>query len=102
MEEEEYFPNPIQLKIVDRHFPYSCKRKEEQNLRKAATNVTDKYMAYSSYYSGSDFPMVDLLKLVAFHFSLELQKDKQQEDMTPFIEKIEQLNAELEQYMQAF
>ncbi|MDR1527043.1 MAG: cell division protein ZapA [Dysgonamonadaceae bacterium] len=100
--EEEYFPNPIQLKIVDKHFPYSCKRKEEQTLRKAATNVTDKYMAYSSYYSGSGFPMVDLLKLVAFHFSLELQEDKQREDMTPFIDKIEQLNAELEQYVQAF
>ncbi|MDR2805170.1 MAG: cell division protein ZapA [Dysgonamonadaceae bacterium] len=99
--EEEYFPNPIQLKIVDKHFPYSCKRKEEQNLRKAATNVTDKYMQYSSYYSGAHFPMADLLKMVAFHFSLELLEDVQREDMTPFIDKIEQLNAELDRYIQS-
>jgi len=97
---DEYFS--IQLKIVDKHFPYSCKRKDEYNLRKAATNVTDKYMAYSSYYSGAKFPMADLLKLVAFHFSLELQEDKQQADMTPVIGKIEQLNAKLEQYIQTF
>ena len=98
---DEYFPNPIQLKIVDKHFPYSCKRKDERNLRKAATNVTDKYMAYSSYYSGAGLPMVDLLKLVAFHFSLGLLEDTQREDMLPFVNKIEQLNAELEQYIQA-
>ena len=99
--EDEYFPNPIQLKIVDKHFPYSCKRKDEKNLRKAATNVTDKYLAYSSYYSGAKIPMDDLLKLVAFHFSLKLQENKQREDMAPFIGKIKQLNAELEQYIQA-
>ena len=99
--EDEYFPNPIQLKIVDKHFPYSCKRKDEQNLRKAATNVTDKYMAYSSYYSGTRLPMTDLVKLVAFHFSLELLENTQREDMTPFVNKIEQLNTELEQYIQA-
>ena len=98
--EDEYFPNPIQLKIVDRHFPYSCKRKDEQNLRKAATNVTEKYMAYSSSYSGAGLPMADLLKLVAFHFSLQLLEGTQQEDMTPFVDKIEQLNAELGQYIQ--
>jgi len=91
----------IQLKIVDRHFPYSCKRKDEQILRKAATGVTNKYMAYSSYYSGPNFPMVDVLKLVAFHFSLELQENKQQADMVPVIGKIEQLNTELERYIQA-
>ena len=101
MANEEYFSNPIQLKIVDKHFPYACKRKDEQKLRKAATHVTDKYMAYSSHYSGSRLPMVDLLKLVAFHFSLALQEDTQREDMMPFIGKIEQLNVELEQYIQA-
>ena len=99
--ENEYFPNPIQLKIVDKHFPYSCKRKDEQNLRKAASNVTDKYMAYSSQYSGAGLLMADLLKLVAFHFSLELLGKTQQEDMKPFVDKIEQLNAELGQYIQA-
>jgi cell division protein ZapA len=100
--EEEYFPNPIQLKIVDRHFPYSCKRKEEQNLRKAATNVTDKYLNYRSYYSSAHFSIMDVLKMVAFHFSLELLEDTQREDMTPFADKIEQLNAELDRYLQSF
>ena len=99
--EDEYFPNPIQLKIVDKHFPYFCKRKDEQNLRKAATNVTDKYMAYSSYYSNAGLSMADLLKLVSFHFSLDLLGNRQREDLMPIVNKIEQLNAELEQYIQA-
>jgi cell division protein ZapA len=99
---DEYFPNPIQLKIVDKYFPYSCRRKDEQRVRNAATNVTQKYMDYRSYYSGIQSSMVDLLKLVAFHFSLELTEDRQREDLTPFIRKIEQLNAELEQYIRKF
>ena len=98
--EDEYFSNPIQLKIVDRYFPYSCKRKDEQNIRKAATKVTEKYMSYSSHYSGAGFSMADLLKLVAFHFSLELMEDTQREDMTPFVNKIKQLDVELERYIQ--
>jgi cell division protein ZapA len=98
MEESEF---SIQLKIVDRHFTYTCKRKDEQNVRKAATNVTNKYMAYRSYYSAAGYSMADLLKLTSFHFSLELLEDIQREDMTPFIDKIEQLNTELEHYMQA-
>jgi cell division protein ZapA len=97
--DQEYFS--IQLKIVDKHFPYTCKRKDEQILRKAATNVTNKYMAYSSEYSGAEFSMMDLLKLVAFHFSLESLEDIQREDMTPFVRKIEQLNTDLERYLQS-
>jgi cell division protein ZapA len=91
----------IQLKIVDTYFAYTCKRKEEQNARKAATNVTNKYMAYSSHYLDSKYSMMDVLKLVAFHFSMELLEDTQREDMTPFVAKIEQLNNELEQYIEA-
>jgi cell division protein ZapA len=99
--EEEYFSRPIQLKIVDKHFPYLCKRKEEQNLRKAATNVTEKHKAYRLHYSDATFEEGDLLRLVAFHFSLELLEDRQLEDMTPFVGKIEQLNAELEEFIRS-
>ncbi|MDR2844193.1 MAG: cell division protein ZapA [Candidatus Symbiothrix sp.] len=98
--DEDFFK--IQLKLVDKHFPYTCKRSEEANLRKAATNLTDKYMEYSSYYSQADFEQKDLLKLVGFHFSLELLEDNQKEDMSPLVNKIEQLNKELEIYLQSF
>ena len=100
--EGEYFSKPMQLKIVDKHFPYSGKRKDEQNLRKAATYVTTKYQAYRSYYSGARLPMDVLLRLVAFHLSLELLENTQREDVNPFINEIEQLSVELEQYIQSF
>jgi hypothetical protein len=100
--ENEYFLGPLHFEIVDKYFPYySCKREAEQNMRIAAKNVTAKYLDYSSYYNGK-YSAPDLLKLVAFHFSLELLEDKQLEDMTPFVGKIKQLNADLDQYLQKF
>jgi cell division protein ZapA len=97
MEDETF---SIQLKIADRHFTYTCKRKDEQNVRKAASNVTEKYIKYSSYYAGAGYSMIDLLEMVALHFSMEARENVQREDLTPFIDKIEQLNAELERYIQ--
>jgi cell division protein ZapA len=98
MDESEF---SIQLKILDKHFTYTCKRKDEQNVRKAATNVTNRYMAYRSYYASTRYSMTDCLRLTALQFSLELLEDVQREDMQPFVDKIEQLNAELEAYLQA-
>jgi cell division protein ZapA len=93
----------ITLKILDKHYPYNCKkRSDERILRKAATNLTEKYLQYSSYYSKANFEKNDLLTLVGFHFSFEVLDNENKEDTTPLFDKIEQLNNELEDFIRSF
>jgi cell division protein ZapA len=98
--DEDFFK--IQLKLVDKYYPYNCKRSDEGKVRKAATNLTEKYLHYSSYYSKADFEKTDLLTLIGFHFSLTSLENEAREDMSPMFKKIEQLNRKLEEYMQSF
>jgi cell division protein ZapA len=97
--DEDFFK--IQLKIVDKYYPYSCKRSEEGKVRKAATNLTEKYLQYSSYYSKADFEKNDLLTLAGFHFSLIALENEKREDMSPVFNKIEQLSRTVEEYIRA-
>lgn len=92
----------IQLKIANKYYPYICKRSEEGKLRKAATNLNDKILKYSSYYSQANFESNDLLALAGFHFSLETLEKGNREDMSPLFGKIEVLNKELEEYIKSF
>jgi cell division protein ZapA len=93
----------ITLKILDKHYPYSCKeRSDEGILRKAATNLTEKYLQYSSYYSNANFERNDLLALVGFHFSFEVLENEKKKDATPLFDKIEQLNKELDEFIRSF
>ncbi|GHS99447.1 hypothetical protein FACS189421_09930 [Bacteroidia bacterium] len=98
--DEDFFK--IQLKLVDKYYPYICKRSEEGSVRKAATNLTEKYLRYSSYYSKANFEKNDLLTLVGFHFSLGTLENEKREDMSPVFNKIEQLTEKLEEYIQSF
>jgi cell division protein ZapA len=98
--DEDFFK--IQLRILDKTYPFRCKRSEEGNVRKAATNLTEQYLHYSSYYSKANFEKNDLLTLVGFHFSLESLGNEKREDMSPVFNKIEQLTEKLEEYIQSF
>jgi cell division protein ZapA len=98
--DEDFFK--IQLKLVDKYYPYVCKRSDEGEVRKAATNLTAKYLHYSSYYSNANFEKTDLLTLTGFHFSLAALENDMREDMSPMFKKIEQLNKKLEDYIQSF
>ena len=89
----------IQLKLADKYYPYTCKRSEEGVLRKAATNLNNRILKYSSYYSNANFELSDLLTLTGFQFSLEVLKNENKEDVTPLFNKIEQLNNELDEYL---
>ena len=93
------FQKPIQLKIADKYYPLKCKRSEEGVIRKAASNINNKLLKYSSAYSRVDFETKDLLALVAFHVSYENLTFQNKEDMSPLFDRIEQLNKELEEYL---
>ena len=92
----------IQLKLANKYYPYTCKRSDEGRLRKAATNLNNRILKYSSHYSNANFELNDLLTLAGFQFSLEALEKEQKEDISPLFDKIEQLNKELEEYINSF
>jgi len=97
---EDFFK--IQLKIVDKHFPYTCKRSDEAKVRKAATGFTERFMAYSSHYAKASFSSEDLLKLAGFDFALKLEEGTRMEDLSPFVNKIEQLGREVQNCIELY
>lgn len=91
---EDFFK--IQLKLLDKYYPYICKRSEEENIRKAAAILSEKFLAYNSCYPSLE--KIDLLVLISFHFALEVLNNNNKQDKSPIFNIIEQLNKKLEEY----
>ncbi|GHV10171.1 hypothetical protein FACS1894162_2960 [Bacteroidia bacterium] len=91
----------IQLRLLDKVYPYFCKRTEEGKIRAAATNLTKMYMQYSSHYAGAEFEKSDLIALAGFHFSLKTMDENNREDVSPMFQTLERLNQQLGDYLQS-
>jgi cell division protein ZapA len=91
----------IQLRVADKVYPIFCKRSEEGLFRKAATAINDKILQYSSRFSGTKLELKDLLTMVAIHVSVENLLFKQKRDTSPMLERIEQLDKEIEEYLKS-
>jgi cell division protein ZapA len=89
----------IQLRVGGKVYPVFCKRSEEGLFRKAAANINDKILKYSSAFAGAKLELKDLLAMSAVHVSVENQKMAQKRDTSPLFEKIEALDKELEEYL---
>jgi cell division protein ZapA len=97
MPNDEFFK--IQLYVAEKHYPLNCKRSDEGLLRKAATNINNKILKYSSAFPGAKLELKDLLAMVAIHISAENLKMKLNKDTSPLFDKIEALDKELEEYL---
>lgn len=97
MADSDFFK--IQLYVAQKHYPLNCKRSEEGLFRRAAKNINDKILKYSSAFPGVTLELKDLLAMTAIHFSASSLRVKQQKDMSPLFDKIEVLNKELEEYL---
>ena len=91
----------IQLYVAGKHYPLKCKRIEEGMCRKAATNVNEKMIKYSSLFSDEKLESKDFLAMAAVHISAENIKIKQKQDISPVFDKIRALDKELEEYLKA-
>jgi cell division protein ZapA len=96
MSDEEF---RIRLYVAEKHYPIRCKRSEEGLFRKAAKNINEKILRYSSAFPGAKLELKDLLALSAIHISAENEQNKQIRDTSPLFDKIEDLNKELEDYL---
>ncbi|MDR2622308.1 MAG: cell division protein ZapA [Dysgonamonadaceae bacterium] len=89
----------IQLYVAEKHYPLNCKRVEEGIYRKAATNINEKIIKYSSAFPAAELGLRDLLAMAAIDISAENLKIKQIQDVSPVFDKIEALDKELEEYL---
>jgi len=89
----------IQLYVAEKHYPLTCKRVEEVIYRKAATNINEKIIGYSSKFPAAKLEMKDLLAMAAIEISAHNLRIKQIQDISPVFGKIEALDNELEEYL---
>jgi cell division protein ZapA len=91
----------IQLYVAEKYYPLNCKRVEEGIYRKAAKNINEKIIGYSSKFSAAKLGLKDLLAMAAIDISAENLKIKQIQDISPVFDKIKALDKELEDYLKA-
>jgi len=89
----------IQLYVAEKHYPLNCKRVEEGIYRKAATNINEKIIRYSSKFAAAKLELKDLLAMAAIDISADNLRIKQIQDISPVFDKIEALDKELEEYL---
>jgi cell division protein ZapA len=99
MPNDDFFK--IQLYVAEKHYPLNCKRSEEGLFRKAAKDINDKILKYSSTFPAAKLELRDLLAMAAIHISAENLKEKQVKDTSPLFDKIEALDKELEEYLKS-
>jgi len=90
----------IQLKVAEKVYPIFCNRSEEGLFRKAATVINDTINRYSLEYGGPKMDKKDLLTMAVIHISRESFRLQEREDKSSFMERIELLDHELEEYIQ--
>jgi len=89
----------IQLYVAEKHYPLKCKRIEEGIYRKAATNINEKIIRYSSKFAAAKLELKDLLAMTAIEISADNLRIRQIQDVSPVFDKIEALDRELEEYL---
>lgn len=86
----------ITLMIGDINFPLRVNREEEQIYRDASKLINNTLNKYRTYFEKADPTQV--ISMVALEIAVEKVKLENKNDTAPFIEKLEGLTRELEEY----
>lgn len=88
----------INLNLVDRYYPLRIDVKEEEKIRKAAKLINDKVMQYKQKYSDKDTQ--DFLAMAALQYVSKVLELENKHDSKPIINELQELEKELEDYLQ--
>lgn len=89
----------INIKIAGKEYPLTIDRKDERMVRAAASQINSKIIQYQASFPSTSLDMRDLLAMVAFQLSFENLQLEEKNDTYPFVEKIQQMSKELEDYL---
>jgi len=89
----------IQLRIAGKQYPLFCRRDDERIFRAAANLINDKLLQYGNRYQGV-VDEKDISMMVACDIASSKMRLLDQQNETPAYKKIEELNAELEKFIE--
>ena len=84
----------IRINIADRFYPLKIDRNDEEKIRKAARQINEKVTQYKQRYADKDTQ--DFLAMAALQFVLKSVASEGKSDISPILEKIKEINQELD------
>ena len=87
----------IRINVADRYYPLKIERKDEEKIRKATKLINEKVLQYKQRYKDKDAQ--DFLAMAALQFVTRLTELEEKNDMLPLEQKLQDLNEELEEYL---
>lgn len=87
----------IKLQIVGRYYPMVIERKDEERFRKAARLINEKVAQYKQRYKDRDIQ--DFLSMAALQFVLKELVLEENNDETPLVSVLKEMNEELDEFL---
>jgi cell division protein ZapA (FtsZ GTPase activity inhibitor) len=87
----------IKVNVVDRYYPLKVDSKDEEKIRKAAKLINERVQQYKLRYSDKDTQ--DFLAMAALQFVIKNIESEEQLDEQPLLDKLTEINSELEVYL---
>lgn len=88
----------IRVNLADRYYPLKIPRQDEEKIRKAAKLINDKILMYKQRYSDKDIQ--DFLAMAALQFVVKVIDYEEKSDISPILAGVEELNRELDKYLE--
>lgn len=87
----------IRVNIAERYYPLTIARSEEEAIRKMAKQINEVLFQYSQRYPGKETQ--DYMAMALLQYALQTQSLSKQNNIAPILEKMEQLNKDLEGFL---
>ncbi|MBN1143022.1 MAG: cell division protein ZapA [Bacteroidales bacterium] len=87
----------IKVNVADRYYPLKIERRDEEKIRKAARLINEKVLQYKQRYVDKD--VQDFLAMAALQFVTRVIEMENKFDISPLEQQLQDLNEELEAYL---
>ncbi len=88
----------IRINLADRYYPLKIPRKDEEKIRKAAKMINEKILMYKQKYSDKD--VQDFLAMAALQYVVKVIDFEEMSDISPILVEVQDLNREMEEYLE--
>ena len=91
----------ITLEVIPggRKYPVRINADDEELVRKATSQLRQKYVQYQQAFPGADLSEIDIMAMIAIDIATSHLRLERKNDTIPFTEKLQQLDNELKSYL---
>jgi cell division protein ZapA len=87
----------IRVNVAERYYPLRIDRNDEERIRLAARLINDKVTQYKQHYADKD--MQDFLAMASLQMVIKMLELENQQDDTPIVEAVKDLDKKLEELL---